>query len=419
MVERSVHIGKAAGSIPAGSTKNPMELTKLLLTLTIVSIIPGQLIRINATQSAVLTVGDISSAILMAVFFINSTNIKKALILPKKIFLPFLIFSSVAISSTIIAADIFSPREIIIAILFLVRFALYFGIFIVVVNTVKKKEITKWLNLFLFTAAIFALIGFFQYIFFPDLTSLAAFGWDPHQKRIVSTLLDPNFTAGLLAIALSMALSLFLSSKKNIYLLTSTVLFTSLILTFSRSGYLALLVVLATIGILKSPKILFVSLVAFIIAFITIPQVKNRILGALRVDETSQARIESWQKALVIFRDNPILGVGFNTYRATQAQYGFFPADQPEGGHSGAGTDSSFLLVLATTGIIGLGAYLAFLFAIFKNFSANIRKSPLSLGTTAAFLGILVHSQFVNSLFFPQIIIVLFFLLGACSVYDS
>lgn len=396
-----------------------MDTIKLLLISTLLSIIPGQLVRISLFGSATITISDIAALLLVSVFTVYSLLLKKSIKLAKNVFVPFIIFTSLALTSTIFATQNFSTSEIVVSLLFLVRFVLYFSIFVVVANTITKSDTTKWLNLFLTVCLIFSLIGFLGIILFPDLTSLAAYGWDPHQTRIVSTFLDPNFSGGLEIIAFAIATSLFLNSKKTIYLIVSLITFSTLILTFSRSSYLGLLVVIFTIGILKSPKILVAFLLALIVSFLAIPQVKSRVIGALTLDETSQARIESWQKALQIFSDNAAFGVGFNTYRFAQANYGFFSSDQPEGGHSGAGTDSSILLVAATTGIVGVISYLVFLLNVGKTFAKNLLGNPLSLGATASFLGLLVHSQFVNSLFFPQIMLCLFFLLGLAASHDN
>lgn len=396
-----------------------MQLVKLLLILTITSIIPGQLIRISPVPTAAITVSDIATMLLVATFTIHSLAVKKSLKLSQRLFVPLAIFIFFALASTVFATQNFRLSEITISLLFMVRFILYCTIFIVTANTVSKSDVTKWLNLFLAICTLYAFIGFLQVVFFPDLTSLAVYGWDPHQARIVSTFLDPNFSGGLLTIAFSISISLFLNTKKNVYLIISSVAFTALILTFSRSSYLALLTAILVIGVLKSPKILAVFLLASIISFILVSQVRNRVIGALTFDETSQARIDSWQKALTIFRDNAVFGVGFNTYRFAQADYGFFSSEQPEGGHSGAGTDSSILLVAVTTGIVGLAAYFALLINILKTFAKKSKKSALALGGTAAFLALIVHSQFVNSLFFPQIMLSLFFLLGLAQSYDN
>ena len=220
------------------------------------------------------------------------------------------------------------------------------------------------------------------------------------------------------------ATSIFLYQKKrnkiiDFYPLIAAISFIALILTFSRSSYLAFLTAIATIGILKSPKLFIAILFLFVVAFSQITQVRARIAGALTLDETSKARLESWQKGLTIFKDNLLFGVGFNTYRFAQAKYGFFSPDEPQGGHSGAGSDSSIILVAATTGIIGLFFYLFFLFRILRVFIKKSTQDPWHLASLSIFLALLVHSQFVNSLFFPQIMLILWFILGLIQVYDT
>lgn len=388
-----------------------MYLVKFLLVLVLASIIPGQLVRIPIGNLIAITVSDLSVFLLITFFFIYTLAIKKTLKLEKEIFIPFVIFTLIAISSTILAGGNFNTGEIITALLFQIRFIFYFLISQVIANVVKKAQIVQWLKLILAISLTFVLVGFIQFLIFPNLSFLASYGWDPHQSRIVSTFLDPNFAGGLLIIPFALSISSFLYNHGRIFLLAALAIFASIILTFSRSTYLATLVVIVTIGFLKSPKILAGFLAIFIFSFLIIPQVRERISGAFSIDETSQARIESWQRAITIFKEHPFWGVGFNTYRAAQRQAGFFSYDSPEGGHSGAGSDSSILLVAATTGIFGSLAYLAILAAILKKFAAK-SQSILGLGGVASFLGLLVHSQFVNSLFFPQIMIFLWFILG-------
>ena len=105
-----------------------------------------------------------------------------------------------------------------------------------------------------------------------------------------------------MSISFALSLAFYTREKKFILLLVSGIIFIAAILTFSRSTYLAFLTVLATIGILKSPRLLLAFLGIFLIAFFSVPQVKTRVAGALSVDETAQARLESWEKAIVIFQ---------------------------------------------------------------------------------------------------------------------
>ena len=396
-----------------------MKLLCILLISTLASLIPGQLIRFSFSQSpGAITITDILVSITVLFFLIWAFLLKKSIKVPPRIFLAATLFILAATSSTILAADNFSRKEIVISSLFLVRFAFYFLITIVLYNIVRKKEVIKWINLFLSIGFVFIVVGIIQFVIFPDLSFLASYGWDPHQARIGSTLLDPNFSGGIFTTIIAFSISLFLYKKKSVYLALAVFSFFALVLTFSRSSYLATAFVILTIGVLKSPKVIISSLAVGLIAFLLIPQTRSRIIGAVTFDETARARFISWQNALTVFKDHPLFGVGFNTYRFAQGRYGFFsPGDF--GGHSGAGTDSSLLLIAATTGIFGSTFYIFLLISILQLFVKKAGSHFLHLASIATFLGLIIHSQFVNSLFFPQIMLLFWFIVGLVLAYDS
>lgn len=394
-------------------------LVNLLLLISLATLLSGQLVRLPFTQSGAITLTDLAVASTVIVFIIDALLIKKSLKIPKIIFTPFILFTLSATASTIVALNFFSLNQIAVSSLFLFRFIIYFLISVVAYNSIGKSSVEKWINALLIVGIIFAFLGFFQIIFFSNLSSLQAFGWDPHQMRLVSTLLDPNFSGCVFAIFAALSISFYLYKNRKIYLFASAIFIIAIIFTFSRSSYLAIATVVATVGFVKAPRVLLISVAIFIIAFTAIGQFRNRIIGALTIDETATARIESWQRAATIFKGNELLGVGFNTYRYAQANSGYFSFDNPLGGHSGAGSDSSILLVAATTGIVGLGLYLYLLVNIFRIFKNKARSNPLQLGALSAFLGLIVDSQFVNSLFFPQVMLILYFILGLALKNDN
>lgn len=397
----------------------PMELVKLLLILCLLSIIAGQLIRIPLSVFGALTISDIFVGITLISGAFYLFTFKKSAKLDTSTFLPAAFFSLIAVASNVLAFSSFKASEVAVSSMFLTRFISYFAISQIAANFIKKEEVTNWLQVLLLVGTGFALLGFAQIIIFPNLLFLTDYGWDPHDARLTSTFLDPNFAGGMLVIILAFSLSLFLNNRKTLFFVLSLVSFTAIILTFSRSSYLAAATTLVVIGVLKSPKILAIFLVLFLVSFLLIGQVKARIIGAITFDQTAKARVESWQKAIIIAKDYPILGVGFNTYRFAQAKAGFFPLDNPEGGHSGAGSDSSILLVLATTGVIGTAAYIFLLFKIITKFAKNAKVSALHLGALSMTIGLLVHSQFVNSLLFPQIMLPFWFIVGLVVTHDS
>ncbi len=119
-----------------------------------------------------------------------------------------------------------------------------------------------------------------------------------------------------------------------------------------------------------------------------------------------------------IAKNNFWLGVGFNAFRFTQRDYGFISLDDWQNTNAGAGTDNSFLFVLATTGIFGLIFFVYFWlkaswlsFKIKDNTSGRILFSSLIL--------IVLSSMAVNSLFYPWILIWLLILMAKFTVDNS
>lgn len=119
---------------------------------------------------------------------------------------------------------------------------------------------------------------------------------------------------------------------------------------------------------------------------------------------SSEARIDSAKNALTIIKSNLLTGVGFNSYRYAQIRYGI-RKEQSAGtiSHADAGTDNSFLFVLATTGFVGLILYLFMWFKIFKIASA--------LAIVSIF-GVFIDSLFINSLFYPFVMLWLWIILA-------
>ena len=138
-------------------------------------------------------------------------------------------------------------------------------------------------------------------------------------------------------------------------------------------------------------------------------QTKGEGVNILRVS-TIESRFVNWQQAIQIGRQNFISGVGFNTYRYAQQDDGFSKAQEITP-NSSAGADSSLLFVFATTGVVGLVAYIYF---FYKNIVSVCRHKKGKLCIYAICLsGVFVHSFFVNSLFYPWVLLWLGILLAA------
>lgn len=257
--------------------------------------------------------------------------------------------------------------------------------------------------------ALLVTLGYAQLLIFPNFGFMAAFGWDPHVGRLLSTFFDPNFFGMFLAFLVTLLTATILTrpTKWPIWLLTLASV-VALVLTFSRSGYLALAISLAIILAIRSWKIMLVSMMVITIASLQVPRVRDRIAGAFQVDTTSKDRIESWQESLTIIGDHPIIGVGYNAYGPVSVDYGF---KKDLSGRSSRGGDSSVLFVTATTGVIGLILYLLFLASILWQAITVYKRTTdphwrvIALTFIGVWPALFIHSQFVNSLFYPLVVI--------------
>ena len=155
--------------------------------------------------------------------------------------------------------------------------------------------------------------------------------------------------------------------------------------------------------LIKKIRILVLVLIVFV-AFIFLSPKAFQTEGTniFRI-YSSQERVKSAQVAVKIIEQSPVFGVGFNAYRYAQKRYVNLNDSKWETTHSGAGTDNSFLFVLATVGIVGFVVYIYLIYKLFL--LANFKqKNPMSIVLISVLCGLLVNSLFINSLFYVFIL---------------
>ena len=309
------------------------------------------------------------------------------------------------------------------SILYWVRLAAYMSLLLPLIDyrsqNPERVDNQLWYMVFI-SAVILSILGFVQLILFPDFSFMAQYGWDPHQGRLLSTWYDPNFLGGFLGLAAVIILSrilVFLREnkvwrEKNIILLSSWIIglgivVGALMLTYSRSALLAFLIGVTIVTILISRRTFVLVLIILSLIVISNPRLQARIQGAIQVDVTASLRIQSWQETLDDIEKNPIWGIGYNTIK--------YQTIVPSELNSASGRDSSLLTLWLTGGIIGLGLFILIIINSLLRAWRKISKSGLErvwgVAIIAGWALILVHSMFVNSIFFPHILIFILFLL--------
>jgi len=388
----------------------------------VLTLVIGQLTRISLPSGGSIVLNDLLIPLVFLIWLLVKLKRKKLIIYQAPLNLPLVIFIIIALFSLLLNRAHLPLYDLLQSSAYFWRFLTYSLVFWMVLDStfLNRKDWNKFYNLSIFIGLSFAFLGFLQFIFIPSFEFMAKYGWDPHINRLLSTFFDPNFAGGFLVLVLALILGrLFFSNnkaEKGIMFYFAIMLVVAIILTFSRSTYLAFLVTILVFGLIKSWRTILIGGLAILIIFFTVPRVQERVLGAVSLDITAKMRLESYKQAYEIIKDYPLTGVGYNTLRFVRPKY-----KQVEDihQHAAGGFDSSFLTIWATTGLFGLLTYLWFYLIILKHsflkiFNKNLlwQQKGLSIGILAGLSGLIVHSQFVNSLLYPHIMVYLWFILG-------
>ncbi len=380
-----------------------MDLLKILLAILFLAFPIAELGKVQIGPVS-FTVNDILIFTVLTwwVIYRRKLTTNKEIVLKK----PILIFSIVAFISLLLNSFWLSQYEFLTSGLYLIRWIAYASIYFVLAS-VDKAYINKLKLLIVFPISIFIFLGYVQFIFYQSLRNLYYLGWDEHLYRLFSTFLDPNYAGTFFVLTFIYLLHLAIQNIKNKKLLTllttiSAFNLFAVYLTFSRSALIMLLTSLIIFLILINKKrLLLIFITTFLVLIFISPKAfQTEGTNIFRIN-SSEARLDSAKVAVDIIVKNPIIGVGFNSYRFAQHKYGYLKDNIWTTTHSGAGTDNSFLFIMATTGFLGLVSYLYLLYRVL--YISKHKDSLISKVLIASLSGVLINSLFINSLFYVYI----------------
>jgi len=316
-------------------------MKKLLTILMFIPVI-GQLLRLPLVDRMGVIPTDLFLIFVLIIWGLNSLIYKKKKVL-KILFWPTLAFFSWALISLIYnIGDLnLTLSETLQSSAYYFRYLCYFLLIFVFYNNIKPKDISYWKNIIYFSAFLLAIIGFLQLKYFPSFYDLRMDeqGWDPHIGRLLSTWFDPNYIGGYFVFVLSLLGSdvwqLWKNNQKtsNKFFILSIVFFTlliALVLTYSRSSYLAFLVAGFVFALLAEKRLILIGAILIIILLVVSPRMQERVSNAVMsaqalftqtektLDPTSRLRVQSWKVGWEIFKEKPITGTGFNTLKKVQ-----------------------------------------------------------------------------------------------------
>jgi putative inorganic carbon (HCO3(-)) transporter len=308
---------------------------------------------------------------------------------------------------------------------------LYLLLFVLCARVLRVARFRSWLiTLYLHISLIVSVYGLRQWFFGAKALATWVDPESPLAKttRVYSYLGNPNLLAGYLLPAVILSLVAIVAwpgwIRKSLALTMFVVNATVLILTFSRGGWIALLVGLLTIAVLlfywwsiEIPKfwrtwslpILLGTVVGLlIIGLIFVEPFRVRIVSifADRKDSSNNFRKNVWESVFQMIRDRPIIGIG--------PGHGAFNKVYPLYQHpkfTALSAYSVFLETIVETGFLGFTCFM-WLIVVALNTGylqlSRLRKTKNMeglwlMGAIAAIIGLLTQGLFDTVFYRPEV----------------
>lgn len=303
---------------------------------------------------------------------------------------------------------------------FLVRWLAYAGWYLVIVTDPDPDTAGRdaWTMM---EKAILAMLffGIFQSAFLPNFAKLiepfTGLSFDYQGRRLVSSMLDPNFSGGLIVILLLMRLAREAEGIRT-NRLTLALLAAGLVLTLSRASVLALAVSMVVLVMARGLRgqLLRLGAVAVAVMLPLLPVVIGfaQQFRKLQIDGSGVMRFIPWLRSVVMIRENPVLGVGFNAAGPAQEAHGWELV-----GGAAVSMDGGLLFVAVMTGLLGLTAFCGMLWAFgraaqrtWNDPTVPAERRAFAIGGWTSMIAIIVQSLFGNGLVIPWLTLPLWIL---------
>ncbi len=273
------------------------------------------------------------------------------------------------------------------------------------------KKYLKWL---IGSAVIVSLYGILQY-----------FGLDPIPRddirynwggRAFSTIGNPNFLGSYLILMLPLPMISFIESKKILPLIGSSIIYTCLLLTFTRSAIIGFFIILVLIAVyiyknkfLWKKAVLLVSvfsLITIVINFQSNGKLFSRVLSigsdAKILIEKEEAyekaganRVYIWMRTLDLVKERPVVGYGLENLQLPFVnKYSDEMTDLYGTVYLVDRAHNEYLHIAVSSGIPSLVLYLIFILLCLKKGLTLLRKDTRYLPYFTAVCAYLVQAFF-------------------------
>ncbi len=262
----------------------------------------------------------------------------------------FLIFS---LLTFFIDLRFFNLQQNYISILYQLRLWFYFLFFVYFGFQEKKNAWARLRFPLLIFISLTAVSSVLQYIFYPDLRNLIYSGWDPHLYRMFGAFFDTSVAGAIYGLIFILVLTHEnLIKNKYLKIFVLALFFIFIFLTYSRTLYIAIVLTSILIAIKnKQFKFLLILPIVLLILIFIMPKQSGEGVNLARTFSI-ESRIEDYRVAFNLWSKKPVIGYGYNRIRYVKELSDI-------SSHAGASFHSSFLVILVTSGVVGLVLFIA------------------------------------------------------------
>lgn len=289
-------------------------------------------------------------------------------------------------------------------------------VYVLVAIMQSRQAVERAMRVLILTGGLAAMLGVALYVMPRDLairllSALRPFGYptgptvlhfvndDPTlMQRATGLWIDPNAFGGFLLVCGALTLPQLFTRKpvlpRWVTIVSAGLISLALVFTLSRGAMLGLLCVAVLLGILRYRRILLLAVIV-VALILLLPQTRDLVTrfaqGFAGADLATQMRFGEYKDAFRLISRYPLLGVGF----ASTPDVDLY-----------IGVSNMYLLVTQQMGLLGLGAFIITLAALYGSAiraSARIwadeRMSAIWLGALGAVSGALISGMFDHYFF--------------------
>ncbi|HEX8856413.1 MAG TPA: O-antigen ligase family protein [Thermoleophilaceae bacterium] len=274
----------------------------------------------------------------------------------------------------------------------------------------NERVVRRAFGVALLLALVFVSIGFWEYATRHLLWNPKVIASNEFESyfRVNSLFFDPSIYGRFLALVMIGLATVLLWARRtrNVWVVTGLLAFlwAGLVLTFSQSSFVALLVGLAVLAALRwraRPVVATVAAAAIVAAIVVVavPSAVNLDVGSSRsVSQASSGRFDLIGGGLRMFADRPVWGFGSGSFSKE-----FRQREKVSSQRAASASHTIPLTYAAEQGVVGFAAYVAVLWAafrlLFRSLSGPLRgreppgdKALARAAIAAAFAALVVHT---------------------------